>query len=60
MHPINLSDQDQQLLIDLLDREIPNLREEIHYTDEHEYRERLKEKEAAIKNLLTKLKEGDK
>ena len=58
MRTINLSNQDQQLLIDLLDREIPNLREEIHYTDDHEYRERLKEKEVAIKNLLRKLKEG--
>jgi hypothetical protein len=58
MTAINLSDKEQQLLIEILDREIPNLRDEIFHTDDHEYREFLKEKENSIKELLKRLKEG--
>lgn len=58
MAAINLSDKEQQLLVELLDREIPNLRDEILHTDDHEYREFLKEKESSIKELLRRLKEG--
>jgi hypothetical protein len=58
MAAINLSDKEQQLLVELLDREIPNLRDEVLHTDDHEYREFLKEKENSIKELLKRLKEG--
>ena len=58
MAAINLSDKEQQLLVELLDREIPNLRDEILHTDDHEYREFLKERENSIKELLKRLKEG--
>jgi hypothetical protein len=58
MTAINLSDKEQQLLIEILDREIPNLRDEILHTDDHEYREFLKEKENSIKELLRRLKES--
>ncbi len=58
MSVMNLSDKEQQLLVELLDREIPNLRDEIFHTDDHEYREFLKEKENSIKELLKRLKEG--
>jgi hypothetical protein len=56
MSTITLSDQQQQLLVELLDREIPSLRDEILHTDDHDYRESLKEREAAIKELLNRLK----
>jgi len=58
MSTINLSDKEQQLLVELLDREIPNLRDEIFHTDDHEYRESLKERENSLKELLKKLKES--
>ena len=58
MAAINLSDKEQQLLSELLDREIPNLRDEIFHTDDHEYREFLKERENSIKELLRRLKES--
>ena len=58
MSTINLSDKEQQLLVELLDREIPNLRDEIFHTDDHEYREFLKERENSIKELLGRLKES--
>jgi hypothetical protein len=58
MSTVDLSDKEQQLLVELLDREIPNLRDEILHTDDHEYREFLKEKENSIKALLGRLREG--
>ena len=58
MGAIILSDKEQQVLVELLDREIPSLRDEIVHTDDHEYREFLKEREAIIKDLVKKLKEG--
>jgi len=58
MSAIDLSDKEQQLLVELLDREIPSLRDEILHTDDHEYREFLKEKENSIKALLGRLKQG--
>lgn len=58
MTTITLSDRELQLLIELLDREIPSLREEILHTDDHDYRESLKERENFVKDLLQKLKQG--
>jgi hypothetical protein len=58
MVAINFSDKEQQLLIELLEREIPNIRGEIWHTDDHDYREFLKEREIALKDLVNKLKES--
>jgi len=58
MSPITLSDKEQQLLIEVLEEEIPDLRDEILHTDDHEYRESLKAKENSIKELLRRLKES--
>ena len=51
---ITLTDQELQYFLELLEREIPNLREEIHYTDDHDYREFLKERERFVKALVEK------
>ena len=56
---MNLHDftaDEQQLLVELLDREIPNLREEISNTDDYEYRESLKQGEKRLRELIRKLK----
>ena len=55
MNTVLLTDQELEYLRDLLQREIPNLREEIHYTDDHDYREFLKECEVLVKALVEKL-----
>ena len=55
MNTVMLTDQEFEYLRDLLQREIPNLREEIHYTDDHDYREFLKEREVLVKALVEKL-----
>jgi len=51
---MTLTDQELQYLLELLEREIPNLREEIHHTDDHDYREFLKERERLVKALVEK------
>ncbi|MBI3303714.1 MAG: hypothetical protein HYZ72_16740 [Deltaproteobacteria bacterium] len=56
MATIMLSDKEQQFLIELLEREIPNLRDEILHTDDSEYRDFLKERERFIKDLVHNLK----
>ena len=57
MRTIHLSDQEQQFLLELLQREIPNLREEILHTDDYEYRNFLKERERFINDLVHHLSE---
>ncbi len=56
MAALELSDTEQQLLIELVEREISSLREEIWHTDDHDYREALKEREQDLKVLLQRLK----
>jgi hypothetical protein len=53
---LTLTNQETQYLLELLEREIPNLREEIHHTDDHDYRESLKERERFAKALVEKLR----
>jgi hypothetical protein len=57
MRTIHLSDQEQQFLLELLQREIPNLREEILHTDDYEYRNFLKERERFVNDLVHHLSE---
>jgi ABC-2 type transport system permease protein len=56
MGTINFSEKEQGLLVEILEREIPDLRDEIWHTDDHDYREALKERERSINVLLDKLK----
>lgn len=53
---LDLNEQEQQLLTELVEREISSLREEIWHTDDHDYREALKERERDLKVLLARLK----
>jgi hypothetical protein len=56
MRTINLSDRELQFVVELLQIEIPHLREEILHTHAYEYRQALKEKEYFIKELVQSLK----
>jgi len=56
MAPIRLTDKEHQLPVELLEREIPNLRHEIHHTDDSEYRAFLKERASSLETLLHNLK----
>jgi hypothetical protein len=55
MNTVILSDQELQYVLELLQREISNLRDEIWHTDDHDYREFLKERERLVKALVEKL-----
>jgi len=52
---INLSDPEKELLTDILERELEDVRSEFHHTQAFDYRERLKERESRVRGLLTKL-----
>jgi len=55
MAMISVNDSELQLLIDILEREVPNLREEVRHTDDFAYREFLKEREHCVQSLLRTL-----
>ncbi|MBI3756724.1 MAG: hypothetical protein HY267_01985 [Deltaproteobacteria bacterium] len=55
MNTIHVSAQEQQLLLELLDRELLNLHKEILHTDTHDYRQFLKERERSLTDLLHNL-----
>jgi hypothetical protein len=57
MHTITLSDTEQTVLIELLDQQPKELRREIHHTDDHAYRDSLREKGSTLEELLKKLQE---
>ena len=56
MATIVLGEQEQQMLIELLEREIPSVREEILHTDTADYRDFLKDREHRLRELLNHLK----
>jgi hypothetical protein len=52
MITLQLDEQEHQAVIEVLEREIPNLRHEIHHTDDRDYRDFLKERERVLEKLL--------
>ena len=56
MITLQLDEQEQQVLTELLEREIPNLRHEIHHTDDRAYKDFLKAREGVLERLLTTVK----
>jgi len=56
MITLHLDEHEHQEVIELLEREIPNLRHEIHHTDDHDYREFLKARERLLEKLLATAK----
>jgi hypothetical protein len=58
MARIDFTDKEQQLLVEIVEGEIPEIRDEIWHTDNHDYRESLKDREQCLKTILAKLTEG--
>ncbi len=50
-----LKEEERQALIEVLGEALRNLREEVHKTENFDYREELKQREAVVKNLLGRL-----
>jgi hypothetical protein len=52
---IELSPQEKDLLTEILQKELEEIRTEFHHTQVFDYRESLKVREAAVRGLLGKL-----
>ncbi len=52
MYQINFSSDQRDLMVNILEQFLANLRAEIGRTDDWQYRERLKQQETQIKELL--------
>jgi hypothetical protein len=52
-----LTEEERELLIELLENDISDLRMEIADTDRREYRDMLKNREALMKNIQQKLEQ---
>lgn len=54
--PVELSPEEKNLLIGLLDKELGETRTEIHHTQSHDYKEDLKVREKRLQDLLKRLR----
>ncbi len=54
--PIELSNEEREILVGLLEREYEEVRTEIRHTQSHDYKDSLKEREKRIHDLLGRLK----
>jgi hypothetical protein len=54
--PIELSRDDKDLLVGLLEKEFDELRTEIHHTQGHDFKESLKAREKLVQALLGRLR----
>jgi len=57
MVQLKITEDERELLIELLENDISDLRMEIADTDRREYREMLKNREAMMKNIQQKLEQ---
>lgn len=53
---IQLNEQERQALLEILEDALPNLSEEIYKTENFDYREQLKRRQAVVKALLERLR----
>lgn len=54
--PIELSREEKELLVGLLEKEFDEVRTEIHHTQGHDYKENLKAREKLVQALLVRLR----
>jgi hypothetical protein len=54
--PVELSRDEQDLLVGLLEKEFDEIRTEIHHTQSHDYKDSLKAREKLVRALLGRLK----
>jgi hypothetical protein len=52
---LELTDEEMQLLRQLLKNRLPDLREEVYKTERYEWRQELKQDEEVLKGLIAKL-----
>jgi transcription antitermination factor NusA-like protein len=54
--PFELTREEKEMLVGLLEKEFGEIRTEVHHTQSHEYKESLKDREKRVQELLNKLK----
>lgn len=54
--PVELSSEERELLVGLLERELGEIRTEIRHTQSHDYKDSLKQREKRLQDLLGRLK----
>ncbi len=55
MPSIELSGPEQQLLVETLQADLRELRDEIRHTDDHDFKDSLKQREKTLVGVLAKL-----
>lgn len=53
---IELGPAERDIVMDLLEKELEDMRSELHHTQAHGYREALKDREKLVRDLLEKMK----
>jgi hypothetical protein len=53
--PIDLTQAEKELLAGILEKELDEIRSELHHTRGHDYKESIKEREKLVRDLLAKL-----
>ncbi len=53
---IDLSKKEKDLLATILEKELEEVRSELHHTQDHDYKDNVKEREKLVRDLLAKLK----
>lgn len=53
---IELSKPEKELLATILEKELEEVRSELHHTQDHDYKDNVKEREKLVRGLLAKLK----
>jgi hypothetical protein len=56
MSKLDLTREEERLLLEILERYFPNLRMEVINTDDREFRRQLKQREIFMKDLIDRLK----
>jgi len=53
---IDLSETERELLASLLEKELEDVRSELHHTQGHDYKDTLKAREALVRGLLARVR----
>jgi hypothetical protein len=53
---IDLSEPERELLAALLEKELEDIRSELHHTQGHDYKDSLKGREALVRGLLARMR----
>jgi len=54
--PIELNQQEKEIVTGLLEKELEEIRSELHHTQGHGYKDTLKERELLVRGILARIK----